>query len=34
VLIVKTDADLKRDTEDELEWDPAVRAATAIGVIE
>jgi len=30
-LIVKTDADLKRDIEDELAWDPAVRA-TAIGV--
>ena len=29
---MKTDADLKRDIEDELEWDPAVRAATAIGV--
>lgn len=28
---MKTDADLKRDIEDELEWDPAVRAA-AIGV--
>ena len=28
---MKTDADLKRDIEDELEWDPAIRAS-AIGV--
>jgi osmotically-inducible protein OsmY len=31
VLTVKTDADLKRAIEAELEWDPAIRA-TAIGV--